>query len=153
MFQIGRRKKERKKRPKPRLPQDRKKHQMHIDRTYRANLRSGRGHLAEETRAGALLRRSLLALLRVSGSRVRLLLLARGRRPGRGCGRPGGSAARGSRGGTTALTRHFEDDVEELDVECTKFREEDERRYVNRHYWEGTEEARSLVSRNKLCGL
>jgi hypothetical protein len=81
------------------------------------NLRCGRSHLAEESRARALLnrghrRRSLLSLgRRVSSSRVRLVVLSSGG-SSRSCGsdgRSGGSAARRGRrrGGTTALTRHF----------------------------------------------
>lgn len=51
--------------------------------------------------------RGLVLLWRVGGSRVRLLLLGSRRRPGRGGGRAGGRAARGSRGDTALLTRHF----------------------------------------------
>lgn len=86
------------------------------------NVRSSRGHLAEETGALALLdgssggsgsggssRRGSVMLLGVSSGRVRLLLAVGrgGSRSGGSSGRAGGSAARGSRGGTTALTRHF----------------------------------------------
>lgn len=75
------------------------------------DLRGSRGHLAEETGASALLRRGLhgrsLVLLRVGGSRVRLLMLGSRCRPSRGSGRASRAATSGGRGGTTALTRHF----------------------------------------------
>lgn len=90
-------------------------------RRLRLDLRSGRGHLAEESRALALLDRRgsggrrgsvLLGPGLVSRGRVRLGVLglrSSGRSGGRG-GRASRGAARRSRGGsgTTALTRHFD---------------------------------------------
>lgn len=58
------------------------------------------------------------------------MLGSRGR-PGRGGGRAGRSAARRSRGGTTALTRHFECvDVLKFELDVCTEREEEESRYV-----------------------
>jgi hypothetical protein len=72
------------------------------------NLRCGRGHLAEEARASALLLHGR-SLLGGSGGGVRLRLLLRSSRgPSRSDRGTVGSAARRGRGGTTALTRHVD---------------------------------------------
>lgn len=73
------------------------------------HLRSGGGHLAEETGTGALLGSGLhgrSVLLGSGGGRVRRLLLGRGGRTGRSGGRARRSAARGGGSGTTLLARH-----------------------------------------------